>query len=225
MSKLRLYLLLIIAILFAAFFYFDLQLLFTLDNLKYQQESIISYRNEHPILLTAIYGMVYIAVTSLSLPGATILTLAGGAVFGLLWGTLIVSFASSIGATMSFLAARFLFRDAVNARFCHQLKEINTGIARDGAFYLFTLRLVPLIPFFIINLVMGLTILNTRTFYWVSQIGMLAGTLVYVNAGTQLAKVESLSGILSPALVGSFALLGVFPFIAKKIVEYFPHDQ
>ncbi len=225
MSNSRLYLLIIIALLISAFFYFDLHQLLTLDNLKSQQGAIISYRDDHPVLATAIYALVYIAVTGLSLPGATILTLAGGAVFGLLWGTLIVSFASSIGATLAFLAARFLFRDAVNAKFGHQLKEIDTGMARDGAFYLFTLRLVPLIPFFVINLVMGLTVLKTRTFYWVSQAGMLAGTLVYVNAGTQLAKIESLSGILSPALVGSFALLGVFPIIAKKIVEYFPRAQ
>ena len=225
MSKSRLYLLILIALLIGAFFYFDLQQLLTLEKLKSQQETIVSYRNDHPLLATAIYALVYIAVTGLSLPGASILTLAGGAVFGLLWGTLIVSFASSIGATLAFLAARFLFRDAVNARFGHQLKEIDAGVARDGAFYLFTLRLVPLIPFFVINLVMGLTVLKTRTFYWVSQVGMLAGTLVYVNAGTQLAKIESLSGILSPALIGSFALLGVFPFIAKKIVEYFPRAR
>lgn len=225
MPNARIYLSIIIAILIGIFFYFDLQQLLTLDNLKSQQETIVTYRNDHPLLATAIYAIVYIAVTGLSLPGATILTLAGGAVFGLLWGTLIVSFASSIGATLAFLAARFLFRDAVNTKFSLHLKEIDTGIARDGAFYLFTLRLVPLIPFFVINLVMGLTALKTRTFYWVSQIGMLAGTLVYVNAGTQLAKIESLSGILSPALVGSFALIGVFPIIAKKIVEYFPHAQ
>ena len=225
MSNSRIYLSIIIALLIGTFFYFDLQQLLTLDNLKSQQETIVTYRNDHPLLATAIYAIVYIAVTGLSLPGATILTLAGGAVFGLLWGTLIVSFASSIGATLAFLAARFLFRDAVNAKFSLHLKEIDTGIARDGAFYLFTLRLVPLVPFFVINLVMGLTVLKTRTFYWVSQIGMLAGTLVYVNAGTQLAKIESLSGILSPALVGSFALIGVFPIIAKKIVEYFPHAQ
>jgi uncharacterized membrane protein YdjX (TVP38/TMEM64 family) len=225
MSNSRLYLLIIIALLIGAFFYFDLQQLLTLDNLKSQQKTIVSYRNDRPLLTAAVYALAYIAVTGLSLPGATILTLAGGVIFGLLWGTLIVSFASSIGATLAFLAARFLFRDAVNARFGHQLKQIDAGIARDGAFYLFTLRLVPLIPFFVINLVMGLTVLKTRTFYWVSQIGMLAGTLVFVNAGTQLAKIESLSGILSPALVGSFALLGVFPFIAKKIVEYFPHAQ
>ncbi len=223
MPKARIYLSIIIALLISIFFYFDLQQLLTLDNLKSQQETIVTYRNDHPLLATAIYAIVYIAVTGLSLPGATILTLAGGAVFGLLWGTLIVSFASTIGATLAFLAARFLFRDAVNAKFNLHLKEIDTGIARDGAFYLFTLRLVPLVPFFVINLVMGLTVLKTRTFYWVSQIGMLAGTLVYVNAGTQLAKIESLSGILSPALVGSFALIGVFPIIAKKIVEYFPH--
>ena len=225
MSKSRIYLLILIALLIGAFFYFDLHQFLTLDNLKSQQETILSYRNDHPVLATAIFALVYIAVTGLSLPGATILTLAAGAVFGLLWGTLIVSFASSIGATLAFLAARFLFRDAVNTRFGHQLKEIDTGMARDGAFYLFTLRLVPLIPFFVINLVMGLTVLKTQTFYWVSQAGMLAGTLVYVNAGTQLAKIESLSGILSPALVGSFALLGVFPFIAKKIVEYFPRAR
>ena len=225
MPNARIYLSIIIALLIGIFFYFDLQQLLTLDNLKSQQETIVTYRNDHPLLATAIYAIVYIAVTGLSLPGATILTLAGGAVFGLLWGTLIVSFASSIGATLAFLAARFLFRDVVNAKFSLQLKEIDTGIARDGAFYLFTLRLVPLVPFFVINLVMGLTVLKTRTFYWVSQIGMLAGTLVYVNAGTQLGKIESLSGILSPALVGSFALLGIFPFIAKKIVEYFPRTQ
>jgi uncharacterized membrane protein YdjX (TVP38/TMEM64 family) len=225
MSKSRIYLFIIIAVLIGAFFFFDLHELLTLDNLKSQQETILSYRNSHPVLATAIYALVYIAVTGLSLPGATILTLAGGALFGLLWGTLIVSFASSIGATLAFLAARFLFRDAVNARFGHQVKEIDNGIARDGAFYLFTLRLVPLIPFFVINLVMGLTVLKTHTFYCVSQVGMLAGTLVYVNAGTQLAKIDSLSAILSPALVGSFALLGLFPFIAKKIVEYFPHAQ
>ena len=225
MSQSRLYLLIIIALLIGTFFYFDLHRLLTLENLKSQQEIIVTYRNEHPVLATAIYALIYIAVTGLSLPGAAILTLAGGAAFGLLWGTVIVSFASSIGATLAFLAARFLFRDAVNARFGHQLKEVDAGMARDGAFYLFTLRLVPLIPFFVINLVMGLTALKTRTFYWVSQTGMLAGTLVYVNAGTQLAKIESLSGILSPALVGSFALLGVFPLIAKKIVEYFPHAQ
>jgi pyruvate/2-oxoglutarate dehydrogenase complex dihydrolipoamide dehydrogenase (E3) component len=148
-----------------------------------------------------------------------VLTLAGGAVFGLLWGTVIVSFASTIGATLAFLAARFLFRDMVKSRFSERLKMIDAGIARDGAFYLFTLRLVPVFPFFIINLAMGLTPIKVRTFYWVSQIGMLAGTVVYVNAGTQLAGINSLSGILSPTLLGSFALLGVFPLLTKKTLE------
>lgn len=205
--------------LIAAFFIFDLQDYLTLDTLKARQASIDAYRSLHPGSAIAIYLLLYIAVTGLSLPGATILTLAGGAVFGLLWGTLIVSFASTIGATLAFLAARFLFRDAVKARFGERLDAINKGIDKDGALYLFTLRLVPIFPFFVINLVMGLTSLSVQTFYWVSQLGMLAGTVVYVNAGTQLGKLESLSGILSPGLIGSFILLGIFPLLAHKIVE------
>ena len=224
MNTSRTLLLIVIASAIAAFFYFDGQRYLTLDMLKSQQATIAAFRDEHAALSFAVYGLIYITVTALSLPGAAILTLAGGAIFGLLWGAIIVSFASSIGATLAFLAARFLFKDSIQARFGDRLKAINEGIARDGAFYLFTLRLVPLFPFFVINLLMGLTTLKTTTFYWVSQLGMLAGTLVYVNAGTQLAKIESVSDILSPALVGSFALLGVFPLIAKKIVEYFPHD-
>ncbi|MGZ8152574.1 MAG: TVP38/TMEM64 family protein [Methylovulum sp.] len=220
----RIVLLVSIAALIAVFFLFDLQNYLTLDSLKNQQAAIENYRSDNPFLAVAIYGLIYIAVTGLSLPGATILTLAGGAIFGLLWGTVIVSFASTIGATLAFLVARFLFRDTVQSRFGEHLKTVNEGIANDGAFYLFTLRLVPLFPFFVINLLMGLTPLKTRTFYWVSQLGMLAGTLVYVNAGTQLAKIESLSGILSPLVVGSFVLLGIFPLIARKIVENFPHD-
>jgi uncharacterized membrane protein YdjX (TVP38/TMEM64 family) len=224
MNRSRIILLAIITTAIAAFFYFDGQQFLTLESLKARQASIAAYRDAHAMQAIALYGLIYIAVTGLSLPGAAILTLAGGAVFGLVWGTVIVSFASTIGATLAFLAARFLFRDSIQARFGDRLQDINEGIARDGAFYLFTLRLVPLFPFFIINLLMGLTTLKTSTFYWVSQVGMLAGTLVYINAGTQLAKISSLSGILSPALVGSFVLLGVFPLIAKKIVEYFPHD-
>ncbi len=170
-------------------------------------------------MTVAIYALIYIAVTGLSLPGATILTLAGGAVFGLFWGTVIVSFASTLGATLAFLAARFLFRDAVKARFGERLQAIDKGVTKEGALYLFTLRLVPVFPFFVINLAMGLTHIKTQTFYWVSQVGMLAGTLVYVNAGTQLGQLESLSGILSPGLIGSFILLGIFPLLANKIVE------
>ncbi|MDO9269264.1 MAG: FAD-dependent oxidoreductase [Methylobacter sp.] len=208
-----------ITALIAAFFIFDLQNYLTLETLKAQQASIDTYRSNHPGAAMAVYALIYIAVTGLSLPGAAVLTLAGGAVFGLLWGTLIVSFASTIGATLAFLAARFLFRDAVKARFGDRLDIINKGVDKDGALYLFTLRLVPIFPFFVINLAMGLTNLKTQTFYWVSQIGMLAGTLVYVNAGTQLGKLDSLSDILSPGLIGSFALLGIFPLLTHKIVE------
>ena len=197
----------------------DLGRFFSLDELKRQQAAIEAYRQTSPWLAAAIFFVVYVAVTALSLPGAAIMTLAGGAVFGLFWGTLLVSFASSLGATLAFLAARFLARDWVKARFGSRLAAIDRGVERDGGFYLFTLRLVPAFPFFMINLVMGLTPMRAWTFYWVSQVGMLAGTIVYVNAGTQLAAIDSLRGILSPALIGSFALLGIFPLIAKKIVD------
>ncbi|CAD6880556.1 COG0398: uncharacterized membrane protein / PF00070 family, FAD-dependent NAD(P)-disulphide oxidoreductase [Methylomonas albis] len=221
MKTSRLFLLLGVAALIATFFALDLQYYLTLENLKAQQIGITYYRLAHPMLASALYAALYIAVTALSLPGATILTLAGGAVFGLVWGTLIVSFASTIGATLAFLAARFLLRDWVISRFSNRLQVIDEGVSRDGAFYLFTLRLVPLFPFFMINLAMGLTPIKTRTFYWISQVGMLAGTVVYVNAGTQLAKIDSLSAILSPALLGSFALLGLFPLVTKKMLEFF----
>jgi len=155
----------------------------------------------------------------LSLPGATLLTLAGGAIFGLLWGTLIVSFASTIGATLAFLIARFLLRDWVARRFGQRLAAVDEGVRRDGGFYLFTLRLVPVFPFFLVNLLLGLTAMKARTFYGVSQLGMLAGTVVYVNAGTQLARLDSLAGILSPSLLASFALLGVFPLLARKLID------
>ncbi len=219
MASSRTLLLSIISAIVALFFLFDLHQQLSLEALKAQQVDIESYRAAHPFLAVFFYAAIYIIVTALSLPGAAILTLAGGAIFGLLWGTFIISFASTIGATLAFLAARFLFRDAVNSRFASRLQTINEGIERDGAFYLFTLRLVPLFPFFIINLVMGITTIKTRTFYWVSQIGMLSGTIIYVNAGTQLARIESLSGILSPALIASFVLLGFFPLLAKKAVE------
>jgi dihydrolipoamide dehydrogenase len=215
----KILLLLAIAVLMTVFFIFDLGQYLTLESLKSQQAAIESYRNAHPGLAAVIYALIYITITGLSLPGATALTLAGGAIFGLLWGTVIVSFASSIGATLAFLAARFLFRDAVKERLGARLQAIDEGIDREGPFYLFTLRLVPLFPFFMINLAMGLTALRVWTFYWVSQVGMLAGTIVYVNAGTQLAKIESLSGILSPTLLGSFVLLGLFPLLTKKVVE------
>jgi pyruvate/2-oxoglutarate dehydrogenase complex dihydrolipoamide dehydrogenase (E3) component/uncharacterized membrane protein YdjX (TVP38/TMEM64 family) len=207
--------------LIAAYFAFDLGRYFDLGYFKSQQSAVDAWYQAHPWQTALVYFLVYVAVTGLSLPGAAILTLAGGAIFGLLWGTLVVSFASSIGATIAFLASRFLFRDAIQRRFGDKLRTVNAGVEKEGAFYLFTLRLVPVFPFFVINLVMGLTPMRTRTFYWVSQIGMLLGTIVYVNAGTQLARIDSLKGILTPGLVISFALLGVFPLAAKKIVDLF----
>lgn len=202
------------------FFAFDLGRYFSLDFFKAQQAAIEAWREARPLAAALLFFALYVAVTGLSLPGAAIMTLAAGAIFGLGWGVLIVSFASTIGATLAFLAARFVLRDAVQARFGERLRAINAGIDQDGGFYLFTLRLVPLFPFFVINLVLGLTPIRTWTFYWVSQLGMLAGTLVYVNAGTQLAQIESAGGILSPALLASFTLLGVFPLLAKKLVAF-----
>ena len=208
----------IIAAVLAAYFAFDLGRFLTLDYFKAQQAAIDAYFRANPVRTAAIYFAIYVAVTGLSLPGAALLTLAGGAVFGLLWGLVIVSFASSLGATLAFLASRFLLRDWVQAKFGDKLKPINDGIAREGAFYLFALRLVPAFPFFVVNLVMGLTPIRTATYYWVSQVGMLAGTVVYVYAGTQLAGITSLKGIISPGLLGAFVRLGLFPFVAKRIV-------
>lgn len=210
----------IIAILVVLFFFFGWDDYFTLANLQVQQASILSYYADHPALTLLAYGFIYIVVTGLSLPGATILTLAGGALFGLLWGTVIVSIASTIGATLAFFTARFLFREGLEQKFAKQLNTINQGIEKEGGYYLFTLRLVPLFPFVAINLIMGLTKMPATTFFWVSQVGMLAGTLVYVNAGTQLATIKSLADITSPWLIVSFILLGIFPLAAKKFVEY-----
>ncbi len=211
--------LVVIALLVAAFFLFDVGSYLTLENLKSQQENLGEWRQSNPWQSALVFFLVYVVVTALSLPGATIMTLAIGAIFDLLVGVILVSFASTIGATLAFIIARFLLRDTVQAKFGPKLGAINQGIEKDGAFYLFGLRLVPLFPFFVINLAMGLTNIRTFTFAWVSQVGMLLGTIVYVNAGTQLAKIDSLSGILSPGLIFSFVLLGVFPLIAKKILS------
>ena len=192
----------------------------TLEGLKSGLDQLAAWKSTSPVFLGLGFGAVYVLVAALSLPGAVILTLAAGAIFGLLWGTLIASFASTLGATLAFWSARYLMRDWVQERFGDRLKPINEGMARDGAFYLFTLRLVPVFPFFLINLVMGLMPIRSLTFYGVSQIGMLAGTLVYVNAGTQLARIESLSGIVSPGVTLSLVLLGVFPLVAKTILGW-----
>lgn len=221
----KLILLASLGLLIVLFFAFDLDRYFTLEQLKTSQTQFATWQTEHPWLLAISYFLIYVFITALSLPGAAILTLAGGAIFGLWQGLLLVSFASSLGATFAFLASRYLFRNSIEQRFSKQLNLINQGITKEGAFYLFTLRLVPLFPFFIINLLMGLTQLPTRTFYWVSQIGMLAGTMVYVNAGTQLAQIASLSNILSPSLIISFSLLGLFPWLAKGMLGFFQRQQ
>jgi uncharacterized membrane protein YdjX (TVP38/TMEM64 family) len=175
---------------------------------------------QQPLLFGAIFFVVYVLVTGLSIPGAAVMTLLAGALFGVVWGTVLVSFASTLGATLAFLIARFVARDFVQQRFAEQLKTLNDGVEKEGGFYLFTLRLVPAFPFFLINIAMGLTPIKVWQFYWISQVGMLAGTIVYVNAGTQLAQLESMKGILSPALIGSFVALGLLPLVAKKTVAW-----
>lgn len=214
MNRTRLLVVAVIVVLAGAFFALGGQRYLTLEQLRAQQGVAQGYFVSHPWQTALGYLVVYVAVTGLSLPGAAVLTLFGGAVFGLLWGTVIVSFASSIGATLAFLVSRFVLRDWVQGRFGDKLKPVNDGVAREGAFYLFALRLVPAFPFFAINLVMGLTPIRTWTFYWVSQLGMLAGTLVYVYAGTQLAEFR-----LSAELVVAFTLLGLFPLVAKKSLD------
>ncbi len=201
------------------FFALDLGRFLSLANVKASQAAFQALYAEQPLAVTAGYFVVYVLVTALSLPGAAIMTLVGGAVFGLLWGTVVVSLASTVGATLAMLAARYLLRDGIQARFGRQLADVNKGMDKEGAFYLFSLRLLPIMPFFVLNLLMGLTRMKTLTFFWVSQVGMLAGTVAYVNAGTQLAKIDSLRGILSPALLGSFVLLGLLPLVLKKALD------
>jgi pyruvate/2-oxoglutarate dehydrogenase complex dihydrolipoamide dehydrogenase (E3) component/uncharacterized membrane protein YdjX (TVP38/TMEM64 family) len=216
----RLALLTLVAAAIALFFITGLHERLTLQGIQASLGELSAWREAAPLQMALAFMAAYIAATALSLPGAAVLTLAAGALFGLAWGTLIVSFASSIGALLAFLVSRYLLRDVVQQRFGQRLQAINEGIARDGAFYLFTLRLVPIFPFFLVNLLMGLTPMRAARFYWVSQIGMLAGTVVYVNAGTQLARMDSLAGILSPGFVLAAALLGIFPLLAKKVLGW-----
>ena len=203
------------------FFALGLQRYLSLEYVKSQQGQLEAWRAANPLVAALSFFGLYIGVTALSLPGATVLTLAAGAIFGLGWGSLIASFAASIGATLAFLMSRVVLRDWVQAKFGERLAAINEGVRKDGAFYLFSLRVVPLFPFFLINLAMGLTRIRVLTYYWVSQIGMLLGTLVYVNAGTQLARIDKLADVASPGVLASLALLGLFPLIAKKGVELF----
>jgi len=202
-----------------AFFALDLSRFFSLAFIKESQSTFSALYDANPLGVTAVFFIVYVAITALSLPGAAIMTLAAGASFGLVWGTVVVSFASTLGATLAMLAARYVLQDSIQARFGRKLADVNKGIEKEGAFYLFTLRLIPAIPFFALNLLMGLTRMKTWTFFWVSQVGMFAGTVAYVNAGTQIAKIDSLRGILSPALLGSFVALGLLPLVVKKLLD------
>ena len=220
MKRSQVLLLLAFAALVVAFFALRLDRYLNLATLKESQDALASAYAANPWTARTLYFVTYAAAASLSLPGAAILTLAGGGVLGFGWGLLLVSFASSIGATVSFLVARYVLRDVVHARFGARLADIDRGMERDGALYLFSLRLIPVVPFFAINLAMGLTTLRTWTFYWVSQLGMLAGTAVYVNAGTQLASISSLRDVASPGLLGAFVLLGLFPLVAKAIMNF-----
>ena len=211
----------VIVVVVALFRMFHLGDYLTLSYIKESQQRLAGLYSEHRLPVIGLYMVMYVMVTALSLPGAVVMTLAGGALFGLWVGTLVVSFASTIGATLACFVSRFILRDWVQGKFGDKLSMINEGIAKEGAFYLFTLRLIPIFPFFVINLVMGLTQMPLCTFYWVSQIGMLAGTIVYVNAGKELGKIDSLSGILSPGLIISFILLGIFPIAVKKLLALY----
>jgi uncharacterized membrane protein YdjX (TVP38/TMEM64 family) len=218
-SRRKVFILVALIILAGLFFFLDLPSYLNLEYLKESQSRFQQLYYDHRIAVIAAYMVIYILVTALSLPGAAVMTLAGGALFGLFVGTVVVSLASTIGATCAFLASRFFLRDWVQGRFGARLQTVNEGMRKEGAFYLFSLRLIPVFPFFIINLLMGLTKMRVGTYFWVSQLGMLPATAVYVNAGNELAKIDSLATILSPGLVGSFVLLGLFPITVKKVME------
>lgn len=211
----------VILVLVLLFKFFGLGDYLSLDFLKQKQDALLSMYEARPLLILSLYCFTYIGVTALSLPGAAVMTLAGGGLFGLFTGTVAVSFSSTIGATLACIVARFLLRDWVQKKFGDKLVKINQGMAKEGGFYLFSLRLVPLFPFFVINLVMGLTSIRLVTYYWVSQLGMLPATIVYVNAGKELAKIDSLAGILSPRLIVSFALLGFLPILTKRLLALY----
>ena len=202
----------------AAYFVFDLGQILSLERFKASQADIVAAKDAKPVLYMSGFFILYVAVTGLSIPGAAIMSLVAGALFGVVVGTVIVSFASTIGATLAFLSARFVLRDWVQGKFGERLRAIDDGLEKDGAFYLFTLRLIPVFPFFVINLLMGLTRIKTRTFFWVSQLGMLPATVVFVNAGTQISRIDSTAGLLSPTLIASFVALALFPWVAKGIV-------
>lgn len=210
----------VVVVFIVAFRLSELDRYFTLAFLKESRDSLVALHAHRPCLVVGCYFSIYILAAALALPGTVVVTLAGGAILGLTVGTVVISFASTIGATLACFISRFLLRDWVQTRFGDKLKTVNEGMDREGAFYLFTLRLIPIFPFFLINLLMGLTGLPLARFYWVSQVGMLPATLVYVNAGKELGKIDSISGIVSPSLLVSFAILGLFPITVKKLVAW-----
>ena len=212
---------LVIIIFVSGFILFDLGQYFSLSYIKESQQKFDLLYAEHRALVIASYMLIYIIMAALSLPGAIVMGLAGGALFGFVVGTIAVSFSSTIGATLACFVSRSILRDWIQGKFGDRLKTVNEGIEKEGPFYLFTLRLIPVFPFWLINLVMGLTKMRLRTFFWVSQIGMLPGTMVFVNAGKELGKIDSVKGILSPGLILSFVILGIFPIVAKKIVALY----
>ena len=215
----KLILIAILASLIGAFFFFGLHEVFNLQYLQEKRGSFIELYQQNPFLIAGGFFLVYVAFAALSLPAAAILTLAAGAIFGFWTGLILVSFASTIGATLAFLIARYILRDSMEKKFSNQLEKINQGVAKDGWLYCFSARLIPAFPFFVVNAVMALTKLKTLTFYWSSQLGMLPGTAVYVNAGTQISTIGTLGDIASPKIIGSFLLLAIFPFIAKFIMS------
>lgn len=219
MSLKKLLFVVVLAALIASVFIFDLTQYLTLEQLKQQREQLVTLVAEQPLLMFGGYFLLYVLCTALSIPGATVLTLGAGAIFGLGWGLLLASFASSVGALLAFLSARWLLHDWVQQKFGKRLQTINEGVQRDGAFYLLSLRLVPLFPFFVINLVMGLTKIKAWTYYWVSQVGMFLATAVYVNAGTQLAEISRLRDVFSADLLGALVLLGLVPIVAKILLK------
>lgn len=217
----RMLLLVLLAVLLVVFFVFDLGRWLTIEELKRSRDGLSVWKQEHPFWAAGSYVALYVAVTGLSLPGAVPVSLAGGAVFGLWYGLALVSLGSTLGATLACVMARYVLRDWVRGRFASRLDRIDQGVEREGAFYLFTLRLIPVFPFFLINLAMGLTGMRLWTYAWVSWLGMLPGTLVFVNAGRELGRLESAADILSPSMLISFALLGLFPLAARHVIRWY----
>lgn len=220
MKPLQIILVLAVALIVILFFVLDFSDYFSLSYLQEQRSKLVEFYRENPIFTIMLFALVYIGLTSLSIPSATGLTLLAGAIFDFVTGVIVVSIVSTVGASLAFLLARYLFRDLVQTKFATQLGPINDGIDRDGIFYLFAIRLVPTIPYFVVNAAMGLTTLKFWHYVWVSQLGMLATTAVFVNAGSQLGQLESFSGILSPTLIVALVVMGVFPLVAKWTVSY-----